>query len=263
MPRKKLSPQQAKALLIADGMDFQQDFHALGSSAVQALADVAKLAGYRKSKNAPGSTVRMFYQYLSRVEPVVRGAGELSPAERRAYQARAKKTQHATMKKSGAQLDSEIAEALARGPETDPGPHREKWRIEPSQIRVGQRFDYFGQEYEITKIGRDKERTIQVARRVRDPFGKELWIDQRSFPMRAIYRQHLSPIGDNHARVKQAPSTRRFSVKLIHNGSDWAVVNATAKDIAADDGFAMTHADAVKLAKESAQRDKCRWFDMS
>ena len=91
MPRKKLTPQQAKAMLMADGMDFQQDFHALGSSAVQALADVAKLAGYRKSKNAPGSTARMFYQYLSRVEPVVRTAGQLTSAERRAYQERARK----------------------------------------------------------------------------------------------------------------------------------------------------------------------------
>ena len=118
MPRKKLTPQQAKAMLMADGMDFQQDFHALDSSAVQALADVAKLAGYRKSKNAPGSTVRMFYQYLSRVEPVVRAAGQLTSAERRAYQARArnKKTpapvHHAT-KKSPAQLQREIDEALA------------------------------------------------------------------------------------------------------------------------------------------------------
>jgi hypothetical protein len=104
-------------------------------------------------------------------------------------------SQHAT-KKSSAQLDREIAEALARGPETDPGPNRKKWHIEPSQIRVGQRFDYFGHVYEITKIGRDKARTIQVARRVRDPFNKELWIDQRSFPVRDIYRQHLAPIGD-------------------------------------------------------------------
>jgi hypothetical protein len=111
MPRKKLTPQQAKAMLMADGMSFQEDFHALGSSAVQALADVTKLAGYRKSKNAPGSTARMFYQYLSRVEPVVRAPGELSPAERRAYQARARQS-HATVKKSPAQLDREIAEVL-------------------------------------------------------------------------------------------------------------------------------------------------------
>lgn len=107
MPRKKLTPKEAKALLMADGMDFRQDFHALGSSAVQALADVAKLAGYRKSKNAPGSTARMFYQYLSRVAPVVRAPGELTPAERRAYQARAR-----NKKKTPAQLDAEIAASL-------------------------------------------------------------------------------------------------------------------------------------------------------
>lgn len=121
MPRKKLTPQQAKAMLMADGMDFQEDFHALSSSAVQALADVAKLAGYRKSKNAPGSTVRMFYQYLTRVEPVIRRSGELTQAERRAYQARARRSRqaprpitssHATKKKSPAQLDREIADVV-------------------------------------------------------------------------------------------------------------------------------------------------------
>ena len=111
MPRKKLTPQQAKALLMADGMDFQEDFHALGSSAVQALADTAKLAGYRKSKSAPGSTVRMFYQYLSRVAPVVHAPGQLTQAERRAYQARGRRA-HST-KKSPAQLNREIVEALA------------------------------------------------------------------------------------------------------------------------------------------------------
>lgn len=100
------------------------------------------------------------------------------------------------MKKTPTQLQREIDEVLAHGPETDPGPNRERLRIEPSQVRVGQRFDYFGQVYEITKIGRDKDRTIQMARHVRDSFGKELWIDQRSFLMRAIYRQHLVPIGD-------------------------------------------------------------------
>ena len=100
------------------------------------------------------------------------------------------------MAKSSAQLDREIAEALSRGLETDPGPNRERWRITPAQVRVGQRFDYFGSVYEIIKIGRDKERTVQMARRVQNPFGKELLIDQRSFPLRAIYRQHLSPIGD-------------------------------------------------------------------
>lgn len=118
MPRKKLTPQQAKALLIADGVDFSQDFHSQDRYVVGRLEELAKAAGYRKSKNAPGSTVRMFYQYLSRVAPVERGAGQLTPAERRAYQERArnKKTpapvHHAT-KKSPAQLQREIDEALA------------------------------------------------------------------------------------------------------------------------------------------------------
>ena len=130
MPRKKLTPQQAKAMLIADGVDFSQDFHSQDRYVVGRLEDLAKAAGYRKSKSAPGSTVRMFYQYLSRVEPVVRAAGQLTQAERRAYQARARNkkktsaqletrprgssTRHATVKKSVAQLDREIAEAIAR-----------------------------------------------------------------------------------------------------------------------------------------------------
>lgn len=106
MPRKKLTPQQAKALLIADGVDFSQDFHSQDRYVVGRLEELAKAAGYRKSKKAPGSTVRMFYQYLSRVEPVERGAGQLTPAERRGYQERARK-------KTPAQLDAEIAQTLA------------------------------------------------------------------------------------------------------------------------------------------------------
>ena len=106
MPRKKLTPQQAKAMLIADGVDFSQDFHSQDRYVVGRLEELAKAAGYRKSKNAPGSTVRMFYQYLSRVEPVERGAGQLTPAERRGYQERARK-------KTPAQLDAEIAQTLA------------------------------------------------------------------------------------------------------------------------------------------------------
>lgn len=52
---KKLTPQEAKAQLMADGMSFLEDFHVLGSSAVQAIADAAKRARYRKGKNSPGS----------------------------------------------------------------------------------------------------------------------------------------------------------------------------------------------------------------
>jgi len=89
--RKKLDPQEAKQLLLSDGIDFSQDFHALPSYEVQRLLEVAKLVGYRKSKNAPGSTARMFYQYMERTAPVTQHEGALTPAERRAYQDRARR----------------------------------------------------------------------------------------------------------------------------------------------------------------------------
>jgi hypothetical protein len=70
-----------------------------------------------------------------------------------------------------------------------------------SNLRIGQRFDHFGHIYEITKIGRDKDRTVQIARRVPDSFGKEAFIDHRSFPSRHFDQQHLRPI-PSHATIK-------------------------------------------------------------
>lgn len=64
--RKKLDPREAKQLLKSDGIDFARDFHELGSQEVQRILEVARLAGYRKRKDAPGSTARMYFQYLSR-----------------------------------------------------------------------------------------------------------------------------------------------------------------------------------------------------
>lgn len=64
--KKKISRAEAKRLLLSDGIDFSRDFHALGSQEVQRILEVAHLAGYRKRKDAPGSTARMYYQYLSR-----------------------------------------------------------------------------------------------------------------------------------------------------------------------------------------------------
>jgi hypothetical protein len=64
--KKKITAQEARRLLESDGFAFNQDFHQLGSYEVGRLADLAKLTGYRKRKDAPGSTVRMFYQYLGR-----------------------------------------------------------------------------------------------------------------------------------------------------------------------------------------------------
>ena len=120
------------------------------------------------------------------------GDVESSPGGKSTAAGRGGATHHAT-KKSAAELDREIAEALGRFPHDDPE-LQAKWRVGPSDLRVGQRFDYFGKPYEITKIGRDKARTVQIARRYKDPFGKEDLIDHRSFPMREFYQQHLRPL---------------------------------------------------------------------
>lgn len=64
--RKKIPACEAKRLLSARGVDMRSDFHELRSSDVQIVLDVAKAAGYRKSRNAPGSKGRMFFSYLQR-----------------------------------------------------------------------------------------------------------------------------------------------------------------------------------------------------
>ncbi len=64
--KRKLTPKEAKAILVADGVDFSKDFHALSSDHLAWIADIAKLAGYRKSQNASGSTARMYFYYLQR-----------------------------------------------------------------------------------------------------------------------------------------------------------------------------------------------------
>ena len=66
--KKKLDHHEAKRLLESEGIDFTRDYHAgVSMSQGSRIAEVAKLAGYRKSKNAPGSTARMYFQYLSRL----------------------------------------------------------------------------------------------------------------------------------------------------------------------------------------------------
>lgn len=107
----------------------------------------------------------------------------------------ASKPVHATRRKSSAQLDREIAEVIGPYPYDDPQ-LKARWRVEPSDLRVGQRFDYFGQPFEIIKIGRDKARTIQIARRYKTHSGREDFLDHRSFPMHTFYQQHLLPIRD-------------------------------------------------------------------
>lgn len=64
--KKKIPVCAAKTMLRARGVDLNADFHALSRSDVDTVLDVAKAAGYRKSKSAPGSRARMFFQYVSR-----------------------------------------------------------------------------------------------------------------------------------------------------------------------------------------------------
>jgi hypothetical protein len=65
----RITPDEAKSIL--DELGYQsgdsKDFFTLRSSEVSKLLDHAKRLKYRKSKYAPGSTARMFYQYLTRL----------------------------------------------------------------------------------------------------------------------------------------------------------------------------------------------------
>jgi len=65
--KKKIAPREMKRRLTAAGIDFSQDFHQLPRSAVDLILDGARATGYRKSKGAPGSTARMYFQYLNRL----------------------------------------------------------------------------------------------------------------------------------------------------------------------------------------------------
>ena len=66
--KKKLTAPEARQLLVSDGIDLGRDFHELSSYEVGRVADLAKMAGYRKRKDASGSTARMYFQYLSRLK---------------------------------------------------------------------------------------------------------------------------------------------------------------------------------------------------
>ena len=51
---------------LSHGIDLSEDFHALDRSQVEKVSAAAKLYGYRKSKSAPGSKARMFFQLMQR-----------------------------------------------------------------------------------------------------------------------------------------------------------------------------------------------------
>ena len=58
-----------------------------------------------------------------------------------------------------------------------------------------------------------------------------------------------------------------FVVESIHEGTDLCVRRATGEEIAEErsksECWAMPYADATALARTSARRDGCRWFDFS
>lgn len=65
--KKKIDHYEAKRRLQAAGIDFSRDSDELRMSDAQLVADTAREAGYRKRKDAPGSTSRMYFQYLRRL----------------------------------------------------------------------------------------------------------------------------------------------------------------------------------------------------
>lgn len=56
----------AKWELDRAGIDLNQDFFVLGSWDVSKVVEIMKRAGYRPSKNAPGSPARMFWYAMQR-----------------------------------------------------------------------------------------------------------------------------------------------------------------------------------------------------
>jgi len=67
MARKpRLSHCEAKAMLERQGINFSKDVFELSTSQLTEVAEISRKTGYRKSKNAPGSTGRMYFQLLQR-----------------------------------------------------------------------------------------------------------------------------------------------------------------------------------------------------
>jgi len=64
---KKISKYDAKIMAKNEGINFNKDFFELSNSEKNILLEIAKKQGYRKSKNAPGSTARMYFEYLNRI----------------------------------------------------------------------------------------------------------------------------------------------------------------------------------------------------
>ena len=61
-----MTAKKAAALAMLPRLKLTADFFTLDSDTVLQLVDVAKAVGYRRPKNANGSTARYFFAYLAR-----------------------------------------------------------------------------------------------------------------------------------------------------------------------------------------------------
>lgn len=61
-----MTRQTALEILARCSIERGADFHALSSEQIEALLSVVKERKYRKRKDAPGSTARMFHSYVER-----------------------------------------------------------------------------------------------------------------------------------------------------------------------------------------------------
>ena len=66
MARRKISIYTAVDLASKAGLNLRKDFFVLSSSEVDKVLGIAKVYGYRKPKNANGSTARYFWAFMQR-----------------------------------------------------------------------------------------------------------------------------------------------------------------------------------------------------
>lgn len=79
----------------------------------------------------------------------------------------------------------------------------------PHAPAVGQQFKRIGDVYEVVRVGRDKKRTVTLARRVSDQFGKEALIDQRTVPAAELERDHFFPVTGARVAAKRIGMRKR------------------------------------------------------
>lgn len=63
---KMVNLSAARGVLNTEGISLKENFHTLRPSQVEAIVQLAKESGYRKPRNANGSTGRYYFQALAR-----------------------------------------------------------------------------------------------------------------------------------------------------------------------------------------------------